>query len=225
MGVKLKGAIFDLDGTLASTAKAHKIAWELSLKQLGFNSNIDMEYLLGKRAMDIALLLIEQAGINDPDLKNKMAKKLLEVKNSIFAPYIMKYAEPMPCAIELINKLKQNNVKILVVTSSLRITAIKVLEKIKINPDVLISSDDVIKGKPDPEPTLAALKKSSLDANDILFAVGDTIYDIISFSKAGIKTIYLTKGDIIVPIDENLLKEYHAIKIDSLCDIIKISNI
>ncbi len=222
MGEKLKGAIFDLDGTLASTAKAHKIAWELSLNQLGYNLNIDMENLLGKRAHDIALLLIEQVGISDPEVKNKMAQKLLEIKNSIFAPYIIKYAEPMPCAIELVNKLKQNNVKILIVTSSLKITASKVLEKIKIKPDVLISGDDVKKGKPDPEPTLEALKRSSLDANDILFAVGDTIYDIISFGKAGIKTIYLTKGDIIVPIDDNLLREYNAIKIDSLCDIYKI---
>jgi hypothetical protein len=84
----LKGAVFDLDGTLASTAKAHKIAWELSLKQLGFELNIDMESLLGKRAMDIALILIEKARIKEVNKKNELAKKLLEIKSSIFAPYI-----------------------------------------------------------------------------------------------------------------------------------------
>ncbi|MGC8573045.1 MAG: HAD family hydrolase [Caldisphaera sp.] len=216
----MKGAVFDLDGTLASTAKAHKIAWELSLKQLGFKLKIDMESLLGKRAMDIALFLIEKAGINDINQKNELAKRLLEIKSSIFAPYIMKYAEPMPCAIQLINTLKKNQVKILIVTSSLKITALKVLEKININPDILISGDDVIRGKPDPEPTILALEKSSLRPEDIIFAVGDTIYDIISFSEAKIKTIYLTNGDIRVPIDESLLKKYNAIKINSLCDIL-----
>lgn len=215
----MKGAVFDLDGTLASTAKAHKIAWELSLKQLGFELNIDMESLLGKRAMDIALILIEKAGIKEVNKKNELAKKLLEIKSSIFAPYIMKYAEPMPCATQLINNLREKHIKILIVTSSLKITALKVLEKININPDVLISGDDVIKGKPDPEPTILALQKSSLRPEDIIFAVGDTIYDIISFSEAKIRKIYLTNGDIRVPIDENLLKRYNAIKVNSLCDI------
>ncbi|MFP3230829.1 MAG: HAD family phosphatase [Caldisphaera sp.] len=215
----MKGAVFDLDGTLASTAKAHKIAWELSLKQLGFELNIDMESLLGKRAMDIALILIEKAGIKEVNKKNELAKKLLEIKSSIFAPYIMKYAEPMPCATQLINNLRERQIKILIVTSSLKITALKVLEKININPDVLISGDDVIKGKPDPEPTILALQKSSLRPEDIIFAVGDTIYDIISFSEAKIRKIYLTNGDIRVPIDENLLKRYNAIKVNSLCDI------
>jgi len=215
----LKGAVFDLDGTLASTAKAHKIAWELSLKQLGFELNIDMESLLGKRAMDIALILIEKAGIKEVNKKNELAKKLLEIKSSIFAPYIMKYAEPMPCATQLINNLRERQIKILIVTSSLKITALKVLEKININPDVLISGDDVIKGKPDPEPTILALQKSSLRPEDIIFAVGDTIYDIISFSEAKIRKIYLTNGDIRVPIDENLLKRYNTIKVNSLCDI------
>ena len=211
--------MFDLDGTLASTAKAHKIAWELSLKQLGFELNIDMESLLGKRAMDIALILIEKAGIKEVNKKNELAKKLLEIKSSIFAPYIMKYAEPMPCATQLINNLRERQIKILIVTSSLKITALKVLEKININPDVLISGDDVIKGKPDPEPTILALQKSSLRPEDIIFAVGDTIYDIISFSEAKIRKIYLTNGDIRVPIDENLLKRYNTIKVNSLCDI------
>jgi len=211
--------VFDLDGTLASTAKAHKIAWELSLKQLGFELNIDMESLLGKRAMDIALILIEKAGIKEVNKKNELAKKLLEIKSSIFAPYIMKYAEPMPCATQLINNLREKQIKILIVTSSLKITALKVLEKININPDVLISGDDVIKGKPDPEPTILALQKSSLRPEDIIFAVGDTIYDIISFSEAKIRKIYLTNGDIRVPIDENLLKRYNTIKVNSLCDI------
>jgi len=211
--------VFDLDGTLASTAKAHKIAWELSLKQLGFELNIDMESLLGKRAMDIALILIEKAGIKEVNKKNELAKKLLEIKSSIFAPYIMKYAEPMPCATQLINNLRERQIKILIVTSSLKITALKVLEKININPDVLISGDDVIKGKPDPEPTILALQKSSLRPEDIIFAVGDTIYDIISFSEAKIRKIYLTNGDIRVPIDENLLKRYNTIKVNSLCDI------
>jgi beta-phosphoglucomutase-like phosphatase (HAD superfamily) len=221
----LKGAVFDLDGTLASTAHVHKIAWQESLNKIGINLDIDMESLLGKRAMDIALLLIERSGINDEKQKMAMAKKLLQVKNSIFEPYAKKYAKPMPCSIELIEKLKKNKVKVIVVTSSLRITATKILQTININPDVLVAGDDTDKGKPDPYPVLLALKKASLNTDNIMFAVGDTIYDIMSFGASGIKKIYMTKSDIIVPIDDGILKNYNAIKVDSLCDIISLEKI
>ncbi|MCE4608164.1 MAG: HAD family phosphatase [Caldisphaeraceae archaeon] len=219
---EFKGAVFDLDGTLASTANAHKKAWLESLKIVGINvNNIDTATLLGKRALDIAILLIEKSDKGKTDNKYEFAKKLLQTKMKIFEPYIRLYAKPMPCALDLVNVLKKKKLKIIIITSSLKVTAIKTLETIGIEPDVLVAGDELEKGKPDPDPVILGLKKANIDKDEVMFAVGDTIYDVQAFGESRIKRIYLTKSDIAVTVDEHILKKYGAIRIESLCNILE----
>ncbi|MCE4623459.1 MAG: HAD family phosphatase [Caldisphaeraceae archaeon] len=219
---EFKGAIFDLDGTLASTANAHKKAWLESLKIVGINvNNIDTATLLGKRALDIAILLIEKSDKGKIGNRYELAKKLLQTKMKVFEPYIRQYAKPMPCALDLVNTLRKKKLKIIIITSSLKVTAIKTLETIGIEPDVLVAGDELEKGKPNPDPVILGLKKANINKDEVMFAVGDTIYDVQAFGESGIKRIYLTKSDIAVPVDEYVLKKYGAIRIESLCDILR----
>jgi len=94
----LLGGVFDLDGTLASTAMAHLRAWQLALAEVGVtNVNIEMRRLLGMRAYDIAKEIVRAAG-----LSYDMMGRLIELKVKYFDLIVSSLVRPMPCAVDVI---------------------------------------------------------------------------------------------------------------------------
>ena len=77
---------------------------------------------------------------------------------------------------KIINILKKKKFKIVIITSKDRKRSIMVLKKEQIRYDMLITPDDVKKGKPYTYSTTKIIKKYSIKKNDILF-IGDTIHD------------------------------------------------
>lgn len=214
------GGVFDLDGTLASTAMAHLRAWQLALAEVGVtNVNIEIRRFLGMRAYDIAKEIVRAAG-----LSYDMMGRLIELKVKHFDLIVSSLARPMPCAVDVTRALRERGMKFIVVTSSLRRNALSVLESIGLKPDVLVAGDDVDRGKPDPEPVLLALELADLSPKEV-FAVGDTMNDVKAYRSAGIDRVYLVKGDVEVPVDESELKRLGAHKVESLCDVMKLEGL
>jgi HAD superfamily hydrolase (TIGR01509 family) len=203
----MNAVILDLDGTLVTTVKVHRMAWELALKDLGIKISVDLDKLMGRKTEEIAKLLAKDRW-----------KELYERKNAYFDNLVKIYAKPTPCAIDLVNKLKKEKVKTAVVTSSLRRSAIESLKILNFEPDILVAGDDVKKGKPDPEPVLKALSLLGEDPINV-FGVGDTLQDVIAYYNSGIREIYLVKGDLKIDYDE-AMKKYNAKVIETLCCII-----
>ena len=58
----------------------------------------------------------------------------------------------------------------------------------------VLGADDVVKGKPDPEPVINTLEKLGFNASRAL-VVGDTIFDIRMGRNAGTKTCGVTYGN------------------------------
>jgi len=201
----IKAAIFDLDGTLVSTANVHKIAWELALKDLNISIDIKLDNLMGMRTIEIAKIL---GGDKYLELFNR--------KNEYYKELVVKMAKPTPCSVEILKNLKENNIKIAIVTSSLKASAELSLKILNFAPDLLIAGDEVKNGKPDPEPVLCALNKLRVKAEDT-FAVGDTMQDIIAYNKSNISKIYLVMNDININREE--AKNYGARIINTLCDL------
>ncbi|AOL15909.1 HAD family hydrolase [Sulfolobus sp. A20] len=203
----MKAVIFDLDGTLANTEEIHREAWELALERLGFKVNVDIRQLLGKKTIDIARILVG----------NENAERLALVKTQIYSELIKIKAKPKPCAIDLIGKLKEKDIKIAVVTSSMRSSATEVLEIIRVKPDVLVAGDDVKIGKPNPMPVIKALELIGSEPKDAI-GIGDTIYDVMAYHSAGIKKIFLVKSS--VPVNEDEIKRYDAMILHTLCELV-----
>ena len=205
----MKGAIFDLDGTIANTAFLHKKAWELALKELGISTNVKIEYLLGRKTSEIAKILA-----------NEKWEELMNVKNKIYLQLVDNEAEATECSRELFKELKSKNVKIAIVTSSNRISATKVLSKIGLNYDVLVSGDDVKLGKPNPEGVLKALNELRVEPEKVI-GVGDTDVDVTAYYNAGIKKIFLVESG--VPYDKGKVLMMGAVIIKSLCDLLQLT--
>ncbi|AKA73777.1 HAD family phosphatase [Saccharolobus solfataricus] len=202
-----KAVIFDLDGTLANTDEVHKLAWELALQKMGYDVKVDIRYLLGRKTIDIAKILIGE--IN--------AEKLASVKTEIYNELVKTLAKPKPCVMELIKSLRNSKIPFAVVTSSMRHSAVQVLKVIKVEPDVLIAGDDVKIGKPNPMPVIEAIRKLNMDPNESI-GIGDTIYDVMAYYSAGVREILLVKSS--VPLNVEEVRKYNAKILDSLCEIL-----
>lgn len=216
MGVK--SGVFDLDGTLASTASAHLVSWIRALQALGIdNVTIDERQLLGRRAVDIAPIIL--SSLRPVNIKVTV-DELITLKTKFFEQVVKNHVKPMPCAVELTSAVKRSGGKVVVVTSSLSASARLILEAIGIKPDVLVTGDEVERGKPDPEPVLKALSRAGLAPSEV-FAVGDTINDVEAYWRSGISDIYLVKGDVPMQYEDKLLAKFGAKKVESLCDVLK----
>ena len=217
-----RGGVFDLDGTLAATASAHLEAWLMAVRDLGLEQvEVDVRELLGMRAHDIAVKILRAAGVSPT---RELVEALISLKQGHFERECLRSVSPRPCALEIYSAVKRRGGAFVVVTSSLRSSATLILSRVGIAPDVLVAGDDVSKGKPDPEPVEAALKGAGLGPGDV-FAVGDTVYDLQAYQAAGIRSIYLVRGDVDVDVSPDLVRSLGAVAVDTLCDVMSLEGL
>ncbi len=91
---------------------------------------------------------------------------------------------------ELLEKLKGEMYKVGVVTSRLRPTTMKGIDKYNLAEyfDTIVTCDECTKHKPDPEPVLIALDKLGSLPEETLM-IGDTVFDILCARNAGVKSV------------------------------------
>ncbi len=122
---------------------------------------------------------------------------------------------------EMLDELKKLSLKIGIVTSKNKTTAIRGIEFLGIKDyfDVMITSDDVKNHKPHKEPVLKALEVLNINPSNSLM-VGDSIYDIMSGKDAGSKTC----GVMFSLMKEKLLDikaDYYVENLIEILDIVK----
>jgi beta-phosphoglucomutase family hydrolase len=164
----IRAVIFDLDDTMVNSDPLHARAWEELLKNYGYKfSDLPQELrsnFIGMRVADIVNELIDYLQLNTN--KEKFYKKRVE----IFLKIVKKELQVMPGLIYSLKLMKDNNYKLAVASSGAKKYIELVLEKFDIKHyfDVIITGDDVIKGKPNPETYLIACKKLNLKPSECL---------------------------------------------------------
>lgn len=131
-----------------------------------------------------------------------------------------KYVKVFPTVVETLERLKESNIKMAVVSAKMRQGVELGLEMTNLRQyfDSIVSVDDVTKPKPHPEPVMKAMEQLGGNKETSLM-VGDNSHDIESGNKAGLKTVgvkWSSKG-------ENFLKQYDpTFMIDEMRDILNI---
>ncbi len=120
---------------------------------------------------------------------------------------------------EMLKALKDKGIKLGIVTSKNKNTAIRGLKKCDLIDyfEVLVTSDDVEKHKPNKEPVLKACESLGVEPKNTLM-VGDSIVDILSGKNAGSKTC----GVLYSLMSEKLLKEEADYYIEDLMDLVDV---
>jgi len=173
--------ILDLDGVLINS----KPNMKKSLAQTSKKLNIKLSFKTYENYLGLPFEKI----IN----KMKIKTNVLEIKKN-YEFFSLKSLNNIKIDKKKINDLKKlkNFFFISVFTSKSKMRTSKILKKYKFF-DYCISSDDVKKGKPDPEGLLKILNKFRLNNKDAIF-VGDSIYDYKASKAAKIKYLHAKWG-------------------------------
>ncbi|MGH9251193.1 MAG: HAD family hydrolase [Acidimicrobiales bacterium] len=144
--------LLDLDGTLLDSEPVHRAAYESFFAARGWAVDSGTyAHFVGRRGSDVFATLPGPWADEDPDAL--VAEVLGQLARSDVAP------EPAPGATELIQGLHARNVPLALVTSATRAWAEYTVEEVlgvRECFDALITWEDVVSGKPAPDPFLAA---------------------------------------------------------------------
>ena len=136
--------------------------------------------LIGMRVIDVMKVFKENLNIDVP------AKQLYEEKSDIFLRLVKGKLEPMPGLRESLDLFKKNHLKLAIASSAVMEYIHIVLSKFSLKEyfDVIVSGNDVSKGKPDPETYQVACKKLSIKPHEAV-VLEDAEKGIASAKGAG----------------------------------------
>lgn len=196
---KIKLVIFDMDGTIFDTERLGLKCWKEAFKQLNIPVPEKVLYnKIGLNSKDSKELMKKESGI---DFDYDAVKKL---KKIIIQEYIEKNGVPIKKGFfELINFLKQQNIKTALATSRSHEMAYYYLEKAGTNFnkyfDFIVTGDLIENGKPNPDIFLYVSNKLNIEPKNCLI-VEDSINGIKAGISANMKAIMIP--DLIEPNEE-----------------------
>lgn len=149
----MKSFIFDMDGVIADTEPLHEKVWSEFFDSKGIEvTEKDLLSMKGKSGVAVVKMFMPTS------ITNEEAQILRNERAGMFLEEINKGVTEVKGFSSFFNKLKEQNIKIAVATSAERaraeiiLTQINVLDKV----DVIVTAEDVVNGKPNPEIFLKA---------------------------------------------------------------------
>jgi HAD superfamily hydrolase (TIGR01509 family) len=186
---RYRAAILDMDGTLIDSNAAHVHAWVEALREHGHQVSEEHIWPLVGMGGDN---LLPAVGISK---ESEEGKKISERRGEIFKTRYVPGIQPFPGVRPLLERLREDGLRLVIATSSPSDELEKNLEIAGIA-DLLedsTSASDAGRSKPDPDVVKAALDRLDLPADEVVM-LGDTPYDIEAAGKAGVKVVAFRCG-------------------------------
>ena len=200
----IRSVLYDMDGVLYDSMPNHAFAWVKAMRSHGFNMSEEEAYSHEGRIGDETINIIsKREGI----IINADERKLIyREKTEIFGSY----AEvlPMKGSLNLLRKTTESGLFAMLVTGSGQPT---LLDRLNNDfPDIfirkrMITSFDVKRGKPHPEPYLMALQKGHLKPDEAI-VIENAPLGIEAACAAGLFVIAVNTG----PLPDSVLIEAGA---------------
>jgi len=164
--VQCEGVLFDLDGVLVDSTPAVARVWAWWAKQHGFDPDETVRLAHGRPSIATMRELLPNA---DHDAENlEVERREIEDVEGVV---------PLPGALELLQALPLDRWAI-VTSCTRRLAYVRIRAAGLPEPKFIVTSDDITRGKPDPEPYVKGARALS-------FAPGDCI--VVEDAPAGIR--------------------------------------
>ena len=179
-----RAVLFDLDGTLADTVSLILRSYRHTMLT---HRGRELPDELWIRTIGRPLRASMAEFATDPAEVDRMVATYGEFQRTVHDDMVRAF----PDAQDALVKLRSRGVRVGVITSKGREMALRTLARCGlVDLDVVVTVDDVTRGKPDPEPVLKALTRLGLEASahEVLF-VGDSTHDMVAGRGAGVRTV------------------------------------
>jgi HAD superfamily hydrolase (TIGR01509 family) len=217
----LKAVLFDMDGVLYDSMPNHAASWTQVMRAHGFHMTGEDVYLHEGRTGDDTINII--SGREGKNIGTEERKELYREKTEIFSA--CPAVRPMTGSAELLRKVTDSGLSAMLVTGSGQPTLLDSL-----NDDFpgvfarerMVTSFDVKRGKPHPEPYLTALGKGGLTPREAI-VIENAPLGVEAAHAAGLFTIAVNTGplpdsiltaagaDVLLPSVETLCNEWDTV--------------
>ncbi len=186
VGPKIKGLIFDLDGTIADTMPIHYIAWRNAAARYGIDFSVE---LFGQLAGIPLYKTVEK--LNELFNKNIDPQEMGDAKEAEYEAS-MHLALPIEPVMDVIRQY-HGKLPMAIGTGGCRYLSEKVMRIVGVDQyiDQLVSADDVSQHKPHPETFLNCAELIGVKPEDCL-VFEDGILGIEAAQKAGMQVVNVT---------------------------------
>ncbi|MSR37004.1 MAG: HAD family hydrolase [Gemmatimonadetes bacterium] len=178
-----RAVLFDLDGTLADTVPLIRRCYRHTMTT---HRGRELPDELWLRTLGRPLRASFTEFTVDPAEAAQMVATYVDFQRTVHDDMVCAF----PAALDAIAKLRARGARVGVITSKGREMTGRTLTCCGLaDLDVLVTADDVVRGKPDPEHVLKGLAQLGLEGNaeEVLF-VGDSTHDIEAGKSAGVRT-------------------------------------
>src|SRR4030081_152464 len=182
--------LFDLDVTLVDSVYQHVLAWHEVLGKAGMELSVwRIHRRIGMSGGLFVNALLRETGKR---VSPEEAKRLLAQHGEAFVRRLGG-VRPFPGARELLSRLTQQRVPWAIATSGSLQTAGPSIKLLGVEPQVVITRNDVAHAKPDPDLFLAAAARLGVDITDSI-VFGDSVWDLLAAQRARALGVGLLSG-------------------------------
>ena len=184
--------IFDIDGTLVDSNYLHIDAWDRAFASAGHPVETwRIHRAIGMDSGKLIERLLEPADGADVGSVSEVVKNAHGRFYAAMADRLRAFAG----ARELLGELAARGRTVVLATSAPQHELDTLLDVLKVGDsvDVVTSGADVESAKPDPDLVEVALTRASVSAEQAVM-VGDSVWDVIAASRAGVRTIGVLSG-------------------------------
>ena len=220
--MKLKGLLFDMDGTLVDNLAYHFMAFDAYAEREGFTLLEPVSLKInGMHSNDIFPLLLGNEVVAQYGL-DRLNREKEEVYRDMYRPKIA----PIAGVIELLKEAKKAGVKCAIGSSGCRENVEMIIEGLGIAEliDGSISGSDVTHGKPHPEIFTKAHELLGLKAEECI-VVEDAVNGILAGIAAGCKCLAVTTtatAEVLTEAGASLcVEDYSTVTIEQLNELLK----
>jgi HAD superfamily hydrolase (TIGR01549 family) len=183
---KIRALLFDLDGTVADT---HELIYQCFSETFRRHVGRDCSRRLWEECVGlpleemfaVALQHLGESAASPGLFARQYRERLVEIDGAVGA---------FPEMPEILASLQQDGIRLALVTSKHQPAVSRHLDRLKLGHlfEAVITGDQCIRSKPDPEPFTRALAVLGIPADETA-AVGDSQYDVLGARAAGVLAV------------------------------------
>ena len=181
----MKAVVFDMDGLMFNTEDIYDQVGQIVLSRRGHDFTAELKHkMMGLRSHEALTTLIDHCGLDDS------VEQIESESYELFGDLLPKQIATMPGLLELLTFLENASIPKAVATSSAPQFAEMALGCFQLQPrfEFVLTSDDVSRGKPEPDVYLLAAERFSLLPAEML-VLEDSVTGTTAAVRAGALTV------------------------------------